>query len=109
MAHAMVGGKRHEIRVVQDLGENWSLELFATPEARKEKTAEPFKPWPVPLCLKLRADTREDALQTGLEHLQKLGKIESFHLEPNEKPKPVVPKAKAAAAAADSDEEAEAE
>jgi hypothetical protein len=104
MAHAILGGKRHEIRVVQDLGENWSLEIYVTPDPKKEKTAEPFKPWPTPLCLKLRADTREDALQSGLQHLQKLGKIESFHLEPNEIPKPAAPKK--AAAATDEDEEA---
>jgi hypothetical protein len=92
MAHATVGGKRHEVRVIKDLGDNWSIEVFPPPDARKAKTSEPFKPHPASLCLKIYADTREDALLHGLEHMQKLGKIEAFHLEANERPNPAAAK-----------------
>lgn len=107
MAHATVKGKRHNVRVVQDLTDNWSLEVYPTPNPNQVKTAEPFKNWPVPLCLKIRADTREDALFTGLEHMKKLGKIDEFHLEANERPLP--PEARGPAKPKDDDEDAEAE
>jgi hypothetical protein len=88
MAYATVKGQRYNVRVVQDLATNWSLEVYPQPPPGAEKKAEPFKPWPVPLCLKLCADTREDALSFGLEHMKKIGKIDDYHLEANEKPKP---------------------
>lgn len=94
MAHATVKGKQHDVRVIRDLGENWSLEIFPTPDPKKVKTAEPFKPWPVPLCLKICADSREDALLYGLEHLKQGGKIDDFHLEASERPVPAAPKVK---------------
>jgi hypothetical protein len=62
------------------------------------KNFEPFKNWPVPLCIKVRADSREDALSFGLEHMKKLGKIDDFELAPDERPPP--PAAKAATAPA---------
>jgi hypothetical protein len=102
MAYATVAGHRHNVRVVQDLADNWSLEIYPAAEQPREKTFEPFKNWPVPLCLKVRADSREDALSFGLEHLKKLGQIEDFHLEPGERPVPPPPKAAANAPAAKS-------
>lgn len=93
MAFATVKGNRYHVRVVQDLTENWSVEVYPAPVANKVKKSEPFKNWPVPLCMKVRADTREDALQTGLEHMKKLGRIDDYHIEPNERPTPLPPKA----------------
>ena len=43
---------------------------------------------PVPLTMKVLADTREDALVCVLEHMKKLGKISDYHVDENEKPKP---------------------
>jgi hypothetical protein len=74
MAHATVKGQRHLVRVTRDLTDNWSLEVYPAPAPGQEKVSEPFKNWPVPLCLKLHADSREDALSFGLEHMKKLGK-----------------------------------
>ena len=106
MAYATVKGQRYNVRVIQDLTDNFSLEVYPVPQQGQEKRSEPFKNWPVPLCLKLRADSREDALLHGLEHMKKLGKIDDFHLEPNERPAPPAATAKPKAAAADTEEEA---
>ncbi len=104
MAYATVRGGRYNVRVVQDLTDNWSLEVYPAPDERG-KRSEPFKNWPVPLCIKIRADSREDALLMGLEQMKKLGKIDDFHLDPGERPKPPPPKgAKPAEQVADSNE-----
>jgi hypothetical protein len=95
MAYATVKGIRYNVRVVQDLTDNWSLEVYPAGD-RGVKTSEPFKNWPVPLCIKLRADSREDALLMGLEHMKKLGRIDDFHLDPGERPTPPAPAAKVA-------------
>lgn len=100
MAFATVAGRKHNVRVVQDLADNWSLEVYPVPDERRIKTAEPFKNWPVPLCIKIRADSREDALTFGLEYMKKLGKIDDFELRPDERPTPPPPKAGPAAAKA---------
>jgi hypothetical protein len=100
MASATVAGSKYNVRVVQDLADNWSLEVYPVPDGRRIKTAEPFKNWPVPLCIKIRADSREDALTYGLEYMKKLGKIDDFELLPDERPKPPPPKAGPAAAKA---------
>jgi len=86
MATATVKGVPHSVRVVQDLADNWSLEVFPTPAAGAYKASEPFKNWPVPLCLKIRADSREHAIVAGLEHMKKLGKIDDYRVEEHEKP-----------------------
>jgi hypothetical protein len=104
MAHATVKGLKHSVRVVQDLTDNWSLEIFPEPSPRAEKRAEPFKTWPVPLCLKIRADSREHALEFGLQHMKQLGKIDDYHLEANERPKAGTP-----AKPKEEDEDADAE
>jgi|ERR1700716_299870 hypothetical protein len=88
MAYATVAGRRYNVRVVRDLTENWSLEVYPVPDQGKLKTFEPFKNWPVPLCMKLRADSREDALSMGLEQMKKQGRIDDFHLESDERPQP---------------------
>jgi hypothetical protein len=100
MAYATIAGSRYNVRVVQDLADNWSLEVYPAPDKRRAKTFEPFKNWPVPLCIKVRADSREDALSFALEHMKKLGKIDDFHLDPEERPKPPAVKSGAAAAKA---------
>ncbi|HVE81351.1 MAG TPA: hypothetical protein VND93_00820, partial [Myxococcales bacterium] len=84
MATATVKGVPHSVRVVQDLSDNWSLEVFPTPAKDAYKASEPFKNWPVPLCLKIRADSREHAIVAGLEHMKKLGKIDDYRVEESE-------------------------
>jgi len=91
MAYATVKGVRHNIRVVQDLAANWSVEVYPAPRDGEIKRSEPFKNWPVPLCIKLNADTRADALVTGLELMKKLGKIDDYHVEESERPAPPPP------------------
>ena len=98
MAEATIAGKKHRVRVVQDLADNWSLELYPVPEESRTKTFEPFKNWPVPLCIKVRADSRQDALAFGLQHLKQLGKIDGFQLAADERPAPPAPKAASSAA-----------
>lgn len=100
MAHATVKGARHAVRVVQDLADNWSLEVYPErpPDARKRD--EPFKNWAVPLVLKLRADSAAHALVAGLEHMKKLGAIDDFHVDESEKPPPPPPPAAKPAPAA---------
>ncbi|MHB8879784.1 MAG: hypothetical protein ACYC8T_39350 [Myxococcaceae bacterium] len=88
MAHATIEGRKHLVRVTQDLTDNWAVEVYPEPTPGKLKTAEPYKPWPVPLTMKVKADTREDALMCVLEQMKKLGRISDFHVEENEKPKP---------------------
>jgi hypothetical protein len=90
MAYVTIKGTRHNVRIMKDLGENWSLEVYPEP-SKGFKAFEPFKNWPTPLCLKILADSKEDALQSGLEHMKKLGQIDEFHLEPNERPAPPPP------------------
>ena len=95
MAWARVKGIQHTVRVVSDFPNLWSLELHP-PAPDKPKTSEPYKPWPVPLILKLYADSAAHALVFGLEHLKALGRIEEFHVEESEKP-PAPPPAPAIA------------
>lgn len=91
MAHATVKGARYNVRVVQDLAANWSVEVYPAPREGEIKRSEPFKNWPVPLCIKICADTRADALVMGLEQMKKLGKIDDFHIEESERPVPPPP------------------
>jgi len=91
MAHATVKGARYNVRVVQDLAANWSVEVYPVPREGEIKRSEPFKNWPVPLCIKICADTRADALVMGLEQMKKLGKIADFHIEESERPVPPPP------------------
>src|SRR6266849_3356764 len=96
MAHATVKGSRYNVRVVQDLTDNWSREVYPAPEEHRLKRSELFKNWPVPLCIKIRAESRDDALAMGLEQMKKLGKIDEYHIEPGERPQPLPPAAKVA-------------
>ncbi len=105
MAFATVNGVKHNVRVTQDLTDNWGVEVYPEPKPGKLKLAEPFKNWPVPLCMKVKADSREDALLCVLETMKKSGAISDFHLEPGELPKPPPPKTSAAAAKKDEPEE----
>ncbi len=95
MAYAMVNGRRHAVRVTRDLADNYSVEVYPEPPPGAEKEAEPFKNWPVPLIMKLNAESREDALVAALEHMKKLGRISDFHVDESEKPKPRAAGAKA--------------
>jgi hypothetical protein len=106
MATATVKGVPHSVRVVQDLSDNWNLEVFPTPPGDAYKASEPFKNWPVPLCMKLRADSREHAIVAGLAHMKKLGQIDAYHVEESEKP-PAAPPPGAAAKKKDEEEESE--
>jgi hypothetical protein len=96
MAHATVKGARYNVRVVQDLAANWSVEAYPVPREGEVKRSEPFKNWPVPLCIKICADTRADALVMGLEQMKKLGKIDDFHIDESERPVPPPPPPKPA-------------
>jgi hypothetical protein len=98
MAYAMVEGRRHAVRVTQDLADNFAVEVYPEPPPETIKESEPFKNWPVPLVMKVKADSREDALVCALEHMKKLGTISDFHVEESERPKPKPAKAPAAAA-----------
>ena len=88
MAYATVKGVKHAVRVVQDLADVWSLEVYPEPPLGKEKRSEPFKNWPVPLVLKIRADSRAHALVAGLAQMKSLGKIDEYEVEEGEKPPP---------------------
>ena len=88
MAYATVKGVKHAVRVVQDLADVWSLEVYPEPPPKKEKRSEPFKTWPVPLVLKIRADSRAHALVAGLAQMKSLGKIDGYEVEEAEKPPP---------------------
>src|SRR5262245_43797960 len=98
MAWATVKGVRHEVRVVADFPNLWAVEVYPPAPPGAEKRSEPYKPWPVPLVMKLYADSKEHALVTALEHLKKVGRIDDFHVEEHEKPPaPPAPPAPAAA------------
>src|SRR5579883_93877 len=88
MAYALVKGEKYKVRVTQDLSTNFSVEVYPEPPPGTIKRSEPFKPWPVPICLKICADSKADALVFGLEHMKKLGRIDDFHVEPSERPAP---------------------
>jgi hypothetical protein len=88
MAYATVKGQRYKVRVVPDLTDSFALEVYPEPPEGAEKRAELYKPWPVPLCLKIHADSKEHALEAGLAHMKRLGKIDDFHIEPSERPPP---------------------
>ena len=88
MAYATVKGVKHAVRVVQDLSDVWSLEVYPEPAPKKEKRSEPYKNWPVPLVLKIRADSRAHALVAGLAQMKSLGKIDGFEVDEAEKPPP---------------------
>jgi hypothetical protein len=80
MAWATVKGARWEVRVTQDLTDNYAVELFPLPPRGTIKKSEIYKDWPVPLVMKVFAHSSADALSCALEHLQKLGKIDAFEL-----------------------------
>jgi hypothetical protein len=107
MAHATVNGIKHNVRVTQDLTDNYAVEVYPVPAAGAVKTSEPFKNWPVPLCMKVMADSREDALVCVLETMKKKGVISDFQIEAHERPKPPEPKKAGAAAKTEEAEEAE--
>ena len=80
MAWATVKGERWEVRVTQDLTDNYAIEVFPRPPPGTVKKSEIYKDWPVPLVMKVFANTGGDALACALEHLKKLGRIEDFGL-----------------------------
>ena len=80
MAWATVKGERWEVRVTQDLTDNYAIEVFPRPAAGTVKKSEIYKDWPVPLVMKVFANSSSDALACALEHLKTLGRIEEFGL-----------------------------
>jgi hypothetical protein len=78
MAWASVKGERWEVRVTQDLTDNYAVEVFPRPPPGTVKKSEIYKDWPVPLVMKVFANSSGDALTCALEHLKKLGRIEDF-------------------------------
>lgn len=92
MAYATVNGRKHNVRVTRDLADNWSVEVYPEPPPGAIKVSEPYKNWPVPLVMKVNAESREDALVCALEHMKNKGAISDFHVDEHEKPKPRDPK-----------------
>lgn len=78
MAWATVKGARWEVRVTQDLTDNYAVEVYPLPPPGTVKVAEIYKDWPVPLILKVLAGSADEALQFGLAHLKALGRIDDF-------------------------------
>ena len=80
MAKARKNGKDYDVRVTQDLADNWSIDVLQPPAQTKPKYGMPrrsFDESPFEV-IKVRADTRESALKAGLELLKKYGKIDDF-------------------------------
>jgi hypothetical protein len=91
MAFATVKGARWEVRVTRDLTDNWAVEVFPLPPKGTVKKSEVYKDWPVPLVMKVYADSELDALRCGLEHLKKLGRLDDYTLEKGEEAPPPPP------------------
>jgi hypothetical protein len=80
MAKAKVQGKEFDVRVTQDLTDNWSVEVLQPPEKLDKKLnigRRPFDEAPG-LVIKIRADNRDAALKAGLDLLKKYGKIDDY-------------------------------
>ena len=78
MAWATVKGARWEVRVTQDLTDNYAVEVFPLPPPGTVKVAEIYKDWPVPLIMKVLAASHDDAMKCALAHLKTLGRIDDF-------------------------------
>ncbi len=91
MPWATVKGEKWEVRVTQDLTDNYAIEVFPRPPPGTVKKAEIYKDWPVPLVMKVFANSEDDALFCGLGHLKKLGRIEDFGGLPEKPPPPAPP------------------
>ena len=80
MAKARVNGKDYDVRVTQDLTDNWSVEVLQPPEQTGEKLNIGRRPFDEPpgKIIKVRADTKESALKAGLDLLKKYGQIEDY-------------------------------
>jgi hypothetical protein len=80
MAKAKSQGREYEVRVTQDLTDNWSIEVIQPPQTTGNKLNIGSRPFDEPpaLIIKVRADTRDSALKAGLELLKKYGKIDDY-------------------------------
>jgi hypothetical protein len=80
MAKAKMQGEEYEVRVTQDLTDNWSVEVITPPEKMRQKLNISRRPFDEPpaLIIKIRADTRESALKAGLDLLKRYGKIDDY-------------------------------
>ncbi len=80
MAKAKVQGKEFDVRVTQDLTDNWSVEVLQPAEKLERKLNLAQRPFDEPpaLIIKIRADTRDAALKAGLDLLKKYGKIDDY-------------------------------
>lgn len=78
MATARIKGVQCDVRVTRDLTDNWAVEV--SPVLDKPRKAEPFKPPPAPLILKVRSDTPEAAVKAALEALKAKNRIDDFIL-----------------------------
>jgi hypothetical protein len=109
MPKATIKGLDCRVVVNSDLVDNWAVEVFPPPLSKaKLKGMQDYvsQAHPTPVCIKIRADTKEDALKAGLECLKNHGEIDDFYIEPENLPKPPVPGKKKEV---DEDAEAEAE
>jgi hypothetical protein len=82
MAKARKNGKDYDVRVTQDLADNWSIDVIQPPPTGKSKYGMPHRSFDESPSevIKVRADTRESALKAGLELLKKYGKIDDFFI-----------------------------
>ena len=80
MATAKIEGKEFEVRVTQDLTDNWAIEVIKPPEKLSQKLNISTRPFDAPpsVIIKVRADTRESAMKAGLDLLKKYGQIDDY-------------------------------
>lgn len=98
-ATATVSGKRCEVVITSDLGDNFAVEVMPPPETVKKGLGSQR---PAPLFIyKLKADNWQAAAWAVLNSLKEQGQIQDFQSEPP----PAKESKVAAAAAADEGEE----
>ncbi|MGC4115437.1 MAG: hypothetical protein QM765_12705 [Myxococcales bacterium] len=76
MPRARIKGVDHEVRVTQDISENWAVEVAPIPTTPRK--FDRYKPHPALFLVKLRATGREAAAKAALEILKQEGKIDDF-------------------------------
>ena len=77
MPRARIHGVEQEVRVTQDIADNWAVEVAPSP-APARKSNEELKPYPTALMVKLHANSREAAAKAALDILKAAGRIDDF-------------------------------
>jgi len=76
MPRARIKGTEHEVRVTQDLADNWAVEVAPNPAPARK--VERFKLPPPLFLVKVHANSGEAAAKAVLEMLKQQGKIDDF-------------------------------